>query len=146
MKKLLSILFLLSSPVLAIDKPIPCTGNSCKLLFETRDGSNVKVSAGEVSGTGAWTIGPSGYTGRHGARGRFGAGLILSVGSATADNGVGFFRVTTSSNSCDTACQSEESPMNTNSGSCLKAWDGSGNVAACATVATGTNCLCTGLY
>jgi hypothetical protein len=60
MKKLLSILFILSSPAFAIDKPIPCDGANCKLKFETRDGSNVKVSAGEVSGTGAWVFGPSG--------------------------------------------------------------------------------------
>jgi hypothetical protein len=56
MKKLLSILFLFSSPAFAIDKPIPCDGASCKLKFETRDGSNVKVSAGEVSGA-TMTIG-----------------------------------------------------------------------------------------
>lgn len=51
MKKLL-LLFLLATPAFAIDKPIPCDGASCKLKFETRDGSNVKVSAGQFSSTG----------------------------------------------------------------------------------------------
>lgn len=223
MKKLLStILFLLPSLAMAIDKPIPCDGANCKLKFETRDGSNVKVGSGEVSGlgvwtlgpstggslvhkfqsglstelsinsasgsnysllnqqiqgtgqkwtigpngnsdwsiydttgakfvgsvttSGAWTIGPSSYTGRHNVYGRLTVGSVLSVGGTGSDNGAAFFRASTSSNSCDTACQTEPSPLNTSSGSCLKAWDGSGNVAACATVASGTNCLCTGLY
>jgi hypothetical protein len=55
MKKLLSLLCFLPTLAFAIDKPIPCEGASCKLKFETRDGSNVKVSAGEVSGS-AWSI------------------------------------------------------------------------------------------
>lgn len=56
MKKLLLLFFLFATPAFAIDKPIPCDGANCKLKFETRDGSNVKVSAGEVSGS-TWTFG-----------------------------------------------------------------------------------------
>lgn len=56
MKKLLSILFLFSSPAFAIDKPIPCTGNSCKLLFETTGSGGAKVSAGNVDGTGVLNL------------------------------------------------------------------------------------------
>lgn len=58
MKKLLFLLAFISTPAFAIDRPIPCEGANCKLKFETRDGSNVKVSAGEVSGT-TWTLGTS---------------------------------------------------------------------------------------
>jgi hypothetical protein len=57
MKKLLAFLFILATPAFAIDKPIPCDGANCKLKFETRDGSNVKVSAGEVNGSGVWVFG-----------------------------------------------------------------------------------------
>lgn len=95
MKKLLSILFLLSSPALAIDKPIPCTGNSCKLLFETTGSGGAKVSAGNVDGLGKWTIGPSGYTGTHAVNGvasLFGMAtppqVITSGSSATINTGV----------------------------------------------------------
>lgn len=55
MKKLLFIIAFLSTSAFGIDKPIPCEGASCKLKFETRDGSNVKVNAGEVSGN-VWTF------------------------------------------------------------------------------------------
>lgn len=65
MKKLLAFLFALATPAFAIDKPIPCEGASCKLKFETRDGSNVKVSAGNVDGLGKWTIGPTASTEIH---------------------------------------------------------------------------------
>ncbi len=59
MKKLLFLLCFLSTSAFAIDRPIPCTGNSCKLLFETTSSGGAKVSAGNVDGLGKWTIGPS---------------------------------------------------------------------------------------
>lgn len=72
MKKLLStILFLLPTLALAIDKPIPCTGNSCKLLFETTGSGGAKVSAGNVDGLGKWTIGPTASTQTNLINGRF---------------------------------------------------------------------------
>lgn len=52
MKKLLLILFLLSSPAFAIDRPIPCTGNSCKLLFETTSSGGAKVTVGKMDANG----------------------------------------------------------------------------------------------
>lgn len=70
MKKLLSILFLLSSPALAIDRPIPCTGNSCKLLFETTGSGGAKVSSGNVDGLGKWTLGPTASTETHSVNGK----------------------------------------------------------------------------
>lgn len=72
MKKLLSIiLFLLPTLAMAIDKPIPCTGNSCKLLFETTGSGGAKVSAGNVDGLGKWTIGPTGSGQTNLINGRF---------------------------------------------------------------------------
>lgn len=89
MKKLLStILFLLPTLALAIDKPIPCTGNSCKLLFETTGSGGAKVSAGNVDGLGKWTIGPAAYTGNHEVRGSLSmtSGSSLSSGVALFNN------------------------------------------------------------
>lgn len=62
---ILAFLFLFSLPVLAIDKPIPCSGNSCKLLFETTGSGGAKVSAGNIDGLGKWTIGPAASTEIH---------------------------------------------------------------------------------
>ena len=63
MKKLFSaILFLLPTLAMAIDKPIPCSGNSCKLLFETTGSGGAKVSAGNVDGVGKWTLGSDAIT------------------------------------------------------------------------------------
>lgn len=65
MKKLLFILAFLSTSAFGIDKPIPCSGNSCKLLFETTGSGGAKVSAGNVDGLGKWTIGPTASTEIH---------------------------------------------------------------------------------
>jgi hypothetical protein len=211
MKKLLSILFLLSSPAFAIDKPIPCEGASCKLKFETRDGSNVKVSAGEVSGS-AWVLGSSAATtsaavneikngdgsntngtntltiktgnqGAHAARlkiqnstggttdifemtvgsgvtsFRNGAGVNMavinntngafkSVGTYIATNGAAIYRSTAAAaTSCTTQCGSDDSVngLNSSSGQCILAWNGSGGVDTCGGT-TGTRyCFCAGL-
>lgn len=62
MKKLLFLFAFLSTSAFAIDRPIPCTGNSCKLLFETTSSGGAKVSAGEVSGLGVWKLGPTDVT------------------------------------------------------------------------------------
>ena len=56
MKKLLFLLCFLSTSALAIDRPIPCTGNSCKLLFETTGSGGAKVSAGQADGLGIWKL------------------------------------------------------------------------------------------
>jgi len=69
MKKLLFLLCFLSTSAFAIDKPIPCTGNSCKLLFETTGSGGAKVSAGNVDGLGKWTIGPAASSDVHAING-----------------------------------------------------------------------------
>lgn len=88
MKKLLFLLCFLSTSAFAIDKPIPCSGNSCKLLFETTSAGGAKVSAGNVDGLGKWTIGPAAYTGTHEVRGSFSmtSGSSLSAGVALFNN------------------------------------------------------------
>jgi hypothetical protein len=45
MKKLLLLLTLFSTVALAADKTVGCLGASCKVVFETRDGSNVKANS-----------------------------------------------------------------------------------------------------
>jgi hypothetical protein len=87
MKKLLFLLCFLPSLAFAIDKPIPCEGANCKLKFETRDGSNVKVSAGEVSGS-AWVLGSSAVT-------TSAAVNEIKNGDGSATNGANTFTVKT---------------------------------------------------
>jgi hypothetical protein len=83
MKKLLLILCFLPTIAMAIDRPIPCTGNSCKLLFETTGSGGAKVSAGNVDGTGVWTIGPSGSV-EHILKGSLNRTLGSSVSSGVS--------------------------------------------------------------
>lgn len=143
MKKLLSaILFLLPTLAMAIDKPIPCSGNSCKLLFETTGSGGAKVSAGNVDGLGKWTIGPAASTDTHTINGGLNSTrklLVVGAGFYGANTGPG--------DSCDTECQNSDASfgLNSSSGSCLKAWNSGGVASACATVAASQICLCTGV-
>ncbi len=54
--KLFLLLFLFATSAFAADRAIPCQGASCAVLIETRDGSNVKVSAMKIAGTGKTEI------------------------------------------------------------------------------------------
>jgi hypothetical protein len=107
MKKILSVLFLLSSPALAIDKPIPCDGANCKLKFETRDGSNVKVSAGVFDGVGKLGVGtmsPSSYfTDSNGVtvKSTTGNAGISIIANTASDKSVVSFGYTTGTNAGD---------------------------------------------
>lgn len=68
-KLLLFIIASISTLAFAIDRPVPCTGNSCKLLFETTTSGGAKTSAGNVDGLGKWTIGPAASTEIHAING-----------------------------------------------------------------------------
>lgn len=151
MKKLLAFLFLLSTPAFAIDKPIPCEGASCKLKFETRDGSNVKVSAGNVDGSGKWTFGASSGTQTHQVNGKLRTvDRGIEIGGASAQ-GVyaGFYQSAVnpaSTVSCTTECQNTDGTngFGSTSGLCLAAWQGA-TVSTCGDATNAVKyCLCAG--
>lgn len=52
----LLISFLLSTVSFAADRVIPCDGANCKIIFETKNGSNVKVQAAQIDGTGVMSF------------------------------------------------------------------------------------------
>lgn len=142
MKKLLFLLCFLSTSAFAIDKPIPCTGNSCKLLFETTGAGGAKVSAGNVDGLGKWTIGPA-------ASGAYGSNDNHDInGNILFSGGLGFYGRQTAGgggNTCNTQCDSEPTGFNVASGKCLAGWNSSGSASDCTTTLVSGFCFCAGI-
>lgn len=79
MKKLLLFALILASPALAVDNNLTCTGASCVVRLQPKDGSGNRVTALSTTAAGAVAMGPSGAvgTGFHSANGS----LISSIAS-----------------------------------------------------------------
>lgn len=76
MKRLIALVGLLFATIaVAADNPIGCSGANCKVVIETRDGSNVKVVAAQFSGA-------SLSTNRESTSGALAEGVWSAYGSA----------------------------------------------------------------
>lgn len=72
--------FLISSITFAADRVIPCDGANCKIIFETKNGSNVKVQAAQIDGTGVMSFPNAGG-------GMVPAGTIIAFAGASTPAG-----------------------------------------------------------
>lgn len=72
--------FLISSITFAADRVIPCDGANCKIIFETKNGSNVKVQAAQIDGTGVMSFPSAGG-------GMVPAGTIIAFAGASTPAG-----------------------------------------------------------
>lgn len=75
----LSLLFPLSL-FAGADRVIPCDGANCKIIFETKNGSNVKVQAAQIDGTGVMSFPSAGG-------GMVPAGTIIAFAGASTPAG-----------------------------------------------------------
>lgn len=64
----------------AADRVIPCDGANCKIIFETKNGSNVKVQAAQIDGTGVMSFPSAGG-------GMVPAGTIIAFAGASTPAG-----------------------------------------------------------
>lgn len=77
---LILILGLFPNIALAADRVIPCDGANCKIIFETKNGSNVKVQAAQIDGTGVMSFPSAGG-------GMVPAGTIIAFAGASTPAG-----------------------------------------------------------
>jgi len=77
---ILGLIGLFPNIAFAADRVIPCDGANCKIIFETKNGSNVKVQAAQIDGTGVMSFPSAGG-------GMVPAGTIIAFAGASTPAG-----------------------------------------------------------
>jgi len=77
---ILGLIGLLPNIAFSADRVIPCDGANCKIIFETKNGSNVKVQAAQIDGTGVMSFPSAGG-------GMVPAGTIIAFAGASTPAG-----------------------------------------------------------
>lgn len=119
------------------------TGRTVGITDSINFDSNTFVIDGTNNRVGIGTTAPTAKLDISEASGNFGGAMALSV----AMSSVGFYYATsTSSQSCNTTCEAEDSNAGFGSGSgfCLSAWDSSASSGSCAQSSVDRKCLCAG--